>query len=1259
MAGTIWATFTCLLCAFIVGHIVGELSELILEMDKTKKELKERESHFDQFAKDHKLPASIRTRVLHYLKFQHSYLKGLDIYDTFSDLSPNLRVQLMMDLHGTTLQKLCIAPFLNQTQINGLAVRLKAELYIPGDTIIVEGDLGHKLYIVKGGTGMVLWKSTGTAVATLTAGSLFGEVAFFLRGQRRIASVQATTCSEVLVLGRRAWEELLASSPREEAEATERSLVQWVQFCLKGYNIMTVEIVKDIKSGWGDRGVSKKPKLIEELRDLNPQRSPPVADLHRFASASALEEQRVRQLLRKTAGYGGSSAQDDPIDETPNLLPLIYQWIKDHVLPGSRRPAKRGRVYADNATVSEERRSVTIASPPSGASRRLFSWHTARNASAGLSLIKSKSFKNGTSVQINPVSRSMREYYREDQLAEMEDECWRRYKVSLFMADAFTGDVEDEEAPPPPQQLPIQAQAMPATPSAQGTARTEDDSASTGSKAARNIRVSRKTFCGATMPGAGPQRATRSLVTTDGMRFLANYESRNRPSERGLRQKRQPRGSVAVRKALDGLGHELHESFGLAVQPSGAARAHRRQRKLKRSQSLPLFDRHFTDMIRNELHDSNAKESESKPNLGFEMLQRCRQPEFSSLFQVYLSWLKRRDTWRAWYTERMRRFEWYNNLSSSRSSLSGASSPRARAESVFHEAGRSRAASSSNSLQEGSMSTSTKAEDFVNLLSRCYRLWEWVIVFVGIFYAVTIPFFVCFGSDMATLQQEGDTTLIHWERIVVCIDVICIADVAVKHSAFRRVLHLSAGGSTSIPPAAKLAPAQPPSLLSGGSLRDLTSASLKSKAKKSRRWWRKHVKVHFWLDVAASIPLDLLLYLPSLALSSMGGHRWFYMTLLQLNKTPRIGEAIEASERLTQFLGSDLNLPFSESRLHFIRTMCVYLLSGHWIACLWFRMGLYAYDVYGASWLSTYKMLPVDGFGTLSEIPTSRRYLRSLHFAIGSITTVFYGDVVSMNVVETVVELAFIVVCILIFGVLVGAQGELIDANYKHKMLFEQNLLELYLFLKNNDVPRDVRQRLRLYYTNTWLKYHGHDDLEGVRGLSTLLVEDIFHYTLRDFANQVSILKSCDESFLRSLLTCLKHIICSSSEAVVRKGDVDRSMYFIAKGKVLVQGPGFELVKHEGDFFGELSLLYGIPRSATCSSLGVSLLYVLEWETYERLLADYPEYREQNRREWVIVSTVLKTGESRFRSIIDIVARMEKANWVLVDEIIRKAKSLK
>ncbi|KAL4106396.1 hypothetical protein PRIC1_004447 [Phytophthora ramorum] len=1021
---------------------------------------------------------------------------------------------------------------------------------------------------------------------------------------------------------------------------------------------MTVEIVKDIKSGGGDSGRSKQPKLIEELRDLNANSQlypgDPVEDPLRYVSAGALEERKVRQLLRKTAGYGGSSLQVESSAKTPNILVILYRWVLNNILPSGRKSAKLGRVYAD-----------TSPGTPSG-SRRLFSWNTSRNVSAGLPLIRSKSFKNGTSVQINPVSRSMREYYREDQLVEMEDECWRRYKVSLFMAEAFTVAVVEQTppggTPPLHQQLLLPPQQPKATPTTQTTARNEDDSTPTASKTARGIRVSRKTFCGATMPGVGPQRATRTLVTTDGMRFLANYESRNRPSQRGLREKRQPRGSIGRHQDRNGHGHHLHQSFGLAVLPSGAARAHRRQRKLKRSQSLPLFDRHFALMIRDELQDSNAKESDSKLNLGFELLQRCRQSEFSSLFQVYLSWLKRTDRWNQWGKQQLMRFAWFGSLSSCRSNSTGGS-PRLQPASFLQDSHHRGGGTSSNSLlHDDSGSTSTKAEDFVNFLSRCYRLWEWVIVCVGGFYAVTIPFFVCFASDMTTFHNDAgdDLSLHHWEHIVIWVDVICLADLALKHSAFRRVLYLSAGGSTDIPVAKRRSPTVAASLSSAGSTRSISSvASHQKSATRRQCWWRWHFKGHYWFDVITSLPLDLLLYFPPLSASTLVDHRWFYMSLFQMNKVPRIVESIEASERLTQFLAADLNLPISESRLHFIRTVAVYVLSGHWIACLWFRLGLHAYEIYGASWLSTYKMLPVDGFGTLSEVPTSRRYLRSLHFAIGSITTVFYGDVVSMNVIETVVEIAFIVVCILLFGVLVGAQGELIEANYKHKMLFEQNLMELYNFLQNNDVPRDVRQRLRLYYTNTWLKYHGHDDLEGVRGLSSLLVEDIAQYTLRNFANRVSILKSCDESFLRSLLTCLKHIICSSAEAVVRKGDVDRSMYFIAKGKVLVQGPGFELVKHEGDFFGELSLLYGIPRSATCSSLGVSLLYVLEWETYEKLLADYPEYREQNRREWVIVSTVLKTGESRFRSIIDIVARMEKVNWVLVDEIIRKAKSLK
>ncbi|TMW58330.1 hypothetical protein Poli38472_011918 [Pythium oligandrum] len=721
---TLVAGFTCLYCTFIVGVILGELSELVLDMDKAKKDLHERESSFEEFAKEHDLPIAIRTRVTRYLRFQYSYAKGMDIYSTFTDLPKNLRVQLMMDLHGSVLRVLPITRYMSEAQIHDLSLRLISELHITGDNVIMEGDPGLKLYIIKKGRAQVMWKSTEIAVAALGTGDLFGEVAFFLQNVRRTASVQMTASGELLVLHRRSWETLLNSCEANERRKTDASILQWVRGCLTRYNSVNMDILHDIK----------------------------------------------------------------------------------------------------------------------------------------------------------------------------------------FLAES-----------------------------------------------------------GETLP--------------------------------------------------------------------------------------------------------------------------------------------------------------------------------------------------------------------------------------------------------------GDDRSERWTMFVVFVDIICIIDFVSKYTLFRYVKNIT-----------------------GEDDEDLALS-------------RPIINGQLVLDLFATLPLDWLLFLP--CFTSFCSRKWYYLSLFQLNKITRIYQAREASERLAQVLAYDLKLPIHDSTLRSVRSIGTFLLSGHWIACVWYFASIPTYEYYGLSWMSTTKMLALDQFTSIADVSYWRRYLRSAHFSAGSISTVFYGDIGSANAVETIYELLINLVAIFVFGILSGAHSEHLEAKYKHQMRFEQDLVELYHYLKENEVPREIRTRLKLYYRNTWLKYHGHDDLEGVQGLSTLLVEDIVQNTMHDFSTSVSVFKSCDECFLRALLTCLKHIICSPSEQIVRKGDVDRSMYFISQGKILVEGTGFQLVKEEGDFFGELSLLYGIPRSATCSSLGTSLLYVLEREAYERVLLDYPECRQANRRDWVIVSTKLRSMDTRFHAIIDVVSRMETADWVQVDEIIRKAKNLK
>lgn len=1097
-------------------------------MDKPKKELKEREVNFEEFAKEENLPTSLRTRVAHYFKFQHAYLKGMDIHPMLKDLSPNLRVGLMMDMHGSTIRSLTFVRFLNQAQVNGLVVRLKSELFIPGDTIVVEGDLGHRLYIIKTGMAMVLWKSTSSAVASLLPGSVFGEVAFFLQGQRRIASVQADKCSEVLVLDHKSWEEIMQMNSAEDRKTTEKSILDWVRNCLKGYNIMTVEIVKDIKYGSFS--------------------SPRASALRSYAGPS-------QRKVGKQVG-------------TPTASTGMARFVQTLFRQGTGAFLNLGRVHVANDSgrhFSPREADLEGARPTSSRSSHRFDFR------ASLPLLKKPSFKNGTSIQLHPVSVSTRETYNDKELDDMEEECWRRYKVSLLMAGLFPDGIESihnelKLTSPKPELSSAETQKL--------------------------VRQSRKTIVGV---NGGRRNAARLSTVTDGKRFLDNYATKRTESVHIVR-------SASASDLSDPCQPALVKKW-------------RRSRVLKRSQSLPVFDRHFVRMIEAELKASSATDYESKLNVGRELLQRCQRPEFAYLFQLYVSWREK-------------------VLSKSKhKKVHAAKSPAGK--NVPEHSRMISMASVSNLLTRNASLVSHKgllmdsqemrAEDFLELVQFCYRSWEFSSIVVAMFYALYIPYLLCFRSEGEAEESEHQASGFHWGALAAILDLFCIMDLVLKHTAFRGVLRMLNEVEDLMP-------------LSAGAKPCISRTAI--------------------IEMITTAPLDVLMLSPHI--KERTGTKWlYYLALLQINKLARILEAMTASERVTQFLSEDLRLPISESTVRLVRSITGYVVVGHWIGCLWFRASLYAHEHYHMSWLTANSMLSIDQYTDMHAVSYFRRYIRSMHFAAGSITTVFYGDIASLNVIEVVVELGVIVVCIFIFGSLVGAQSERIDAVYRRRMLFEQNLSELYYFVETNDVPREIRNRLKMYYTNTWIKYHGHDERDDVDGLSTLLAEDIAQFTMRGFASKVSILQTCDQGFLRALLRCLRHVICSPNESIVRKGDVNRSMYFIARGKILVKGPGFELIKEEGDFFGELSLLYGIPRSATCSSLGISLLYVLEWEAYELLLEQYPEYREQNRREWVLVSTVLNHGESRFRSIIRLVARMERENWVRMDEIIRKAKTLK
>ena len=87
---------------------------------------------------------------------------------------------------------------------------------------------------------------------------------------------------------------------------------------------------------------------------------------------------------------------------------------------------------------------------------------------------------------------------------------------------------------------------------------------------------------------------------------------------------------------------------------------------------------------------------------------------------------------------------------------------------------------------------------------------------------------------------------------------------------------------------------------------------------------------------------------------------------------------------------------------------------------------------------------------------------------------------------------------------------------------------------------------------------------------------------------------------------CLIERTIPAGEDVVREGDHDNSMFLIARGVIRVigerDGQAAELnTLAGGDFFGEMALLTGEPRSATCRAVTVCALYELRRDDLDKI----------------------------------------------------------
>jgi len=126
----------------------------------------------------------------------------------------------------------------------------------------------------------------------------------------------------------------------------------------------------------------------------------------------------------------------------------------------------------------------------------------------------------------------------------------------------------------------------------------------------------------------------------------------------------------------------------------------------------------------------------------------------------------------------------------------------------------------------------------------------------------------------------------------------------------------------------------------------------------------------------------------------------------------------------------------------------------------------------------------------------------------------------------------------------------------------------------------------------------------------------------RDVLQGVPLFQSCSTVFLNSLSLMLKPVVYGPGEYVIKKGEAGHEMYFINRGRVEVldaSGKGISELT-DGNFFGEVGLLFSQERTASVRAVSDCDLFVLEKADLMKALKDHPQF----------AGTILEVARERY-----------------------------
>lgn len=192
--------------------IIGNIANLIANIDIAKTQYRENLDKINAFMKYRNLPQPLQKRVVEYYEYLWDTRRGNDELSVLGYLPTSLRQQVALYLNRDIIARVPIFEKADANLLRDVIVNLKPVVYTPGDIIVYAGELGMDMYFISRGSVEVLSPDEKTSYAVLGEGQFFGEIALLL-SMPRTATIKAREYCDLYRLDKNTFDVVLSGHP--------------------------------------------------------------------------------------------------------------------------------------------------------------------------------------------------------------------------------------------------------------------------------------------------------------------------------------------------------------------------------------------------------------------------------------------------------------------------------------------------------------------------------------------------------------------------------------------------------------------------------------------------------------------------------------------------------------------------------------------------------------------------------------------------------------------------------------------------------------------------------------------------------------------------------------------------------------------------------------------------------------------------------------------------------------------------------------